>query len=94
MLAGQEQALIDMKGRMLTALKVIVDAEHEINRVLDENYNKMPELVYEEVNAQVFCIDVSRITLARLIEKLDAELHDEERHTVDINGKEIDEMEL
>lgn len=94
MLAGQEQALIDIKGRMLAALKVMVNAEHEINSVLDENYNKMPELVYEEVNAQVFCIDVARITLARLVETLDAELHAEERHTVDINGKEIDEMEL
>ncbi len=94
MLVEQEQALIFMKNRVLTELKRILDAEHEINSVLDEKYEKIPVSVYDEVNAQVYCIDVARISLARLIEMLDAELHDAEKHTVDINGKEIDEMEI
>lgn len=94
MLAEQESALITMKGRMLEELKKILDAEHDINRVIDEKHDKIPELVYDDINAQVYCIDVARIKLARLIEALDAELHDAESHTVDINGKEIDEMEI
>lgn len=94
MLAVQESALIATKCRMLEELKGILDAEHEINRVIDEKHDKIPELVYEQLNVQVYCIDVARIKLARLIEALDAELHDAESHTVEINGKEIDEMEI
>lgn len=94
MLVGQECALAATKGQMLQELKKILDAEHDINRVIDEKHDKIPELVYEQLNVYVYCIDVARIRLARLIEALDAELHDAERHTVDINGKEIDEMEI
>ena len=94
MLAGQERVLIDMKCRMLIELRRMLDAEHEINRIIDEKYDKIPELVYDSLNAQVYCIDVARLTLARLIEMLDIELHGEESYTVEINGKEIDEMEL
>lgn len=94
MLVGQECALAATKGQMLQELKKILDAEHDINRVIDEKHDKIPELVYEQLNVYVYCIDVARIRLARLIEALDAELHDAEKHTVDINGKEIDEMEI
>ena len=94
MLPGQESALLAIKSRILVELKRILDAEHEINNVIDEKYEKIPALTYDELNAQVYCIDVARISLARLIEMLDAELHDAEKHTVDINGKEIDEMEI